>query len=539
VDIENAGNVDRYAVAKAAETARKPDGNYRRRSIKELAESSNLSERTVRRIVKNQNIPQEPLHLLSHLADSQLVLPNYLEDPEETICVCLALNAGVAKYAHRLAKEQCGFNASYRTFLRRIDNIHPAVRAHAKGGYKSAISNMLYVSNQTPHRNHTWGIDSTQADVRVVPPGSLKPIRPWITVVVDRGTGMMMAVLPAVHAPNATTTSVALTMSANGNMNDSFDEGFVGGLPVVVVFDNGKENLNNTVRDGCMRLNVIAVPTAPRTPWHNGSAERAHLTIKNQFLSLLPGTTVGGENSEGKRRFTPDAGVEVQPGTTTAGGHGLLHFNVFACELEKFRVRFNNTPGSDGLSPMQRWMADKTPLAAIDPRVMLAHMARLDRQRTVNKAGILFKGNYYADDLLAPYRKKLLSVRYLPHVTDWIEVFDGHTYICRAYLSGSLPPEERDAIMLERGRAIKKFRAHERATLRIRNHVAQLMNEGHEIVDASDYTINEPSEVFEVVSEERVLPRLNKAPSRGRARKTGPSPFLESLANEFKRGETA
>ena len=62
------------------------------------------------------------------------------------------------------------------------------------------------------------------------------------------------------------------------------------GLPRRLYVDNGSAFRSHTLKYACARLGIALLHTAPYTPEGKGKIERFFLTVRKQFLPLLPQT---------------------------------------------------------------------------------------------------------------------------------------------------------------------------------------------------------------------------------------------------------
>jgi hypothetical protein len=467
----------------AAQLCREPDGTYRRSDLASLAGTYGIPLGTVRRWLDNASLPYNP-HVLANAqavraADAAEAITAPTADPALNMLVAVAANAGNKKNAHAWAIDHFNYSHGYRQFLRDLEKLDPALLAGAISGYKSLLNARVYMTTVIPHRNHTWVTDHTKADLWVLPDRGNVPFRPWITMVVDGSTDVWMAVEAWEGNLNTERFTQALTRAAVGDAVVRGATPTIGGLPAVVVFDNAREHLADAIEEGCLRLGVVASPTTPYHSWENGRAEVSHANLAKGFLSTLPGYSKGGVNQQGRPRFLP-AGLWSDVGNDPDESVlPLLRMSRFITLLEEYRVKRNQTATDmKGLTPEDKWHADTTAITVIDGDVMLANLTVTSQQHTVNKAGIRFRNEDYVSVELGPYRKKTVTVRYLPTVKDWIEVFDGDTYIGRAWLATRLPTDERSRITVSRARQEKQFRAVEHAAQQHRAHVLAAVQEG-------------------------------------------------------------
>lgn len=471
-------DAERAAIVQAAQVHRRLDGKYSVAGLRALAQSHGISEGHLRRLLRESRDADAPRAEAMDSAEARRLAAQIgtegLSD-ELALLVACGMGAGCRKTAYRWAVEHLDYSKSYRQFLRDIERLDPALVSGTEGGWTAFLDSRLYLQTSAPHRNHSWHMDHTMADIYVLPDRGGEPFRQWITNVVDRATNMYLALEAREGNPNTDRVAEALTRAATGDWTGHGAEMTVGGLPVVLVFDNAAEHLSDAMREGCLRLGIIAAPTTPRQSWENGISEVAHQCVTRDFLATLPGYTGGGHSRDGDPRFSPTP----LPGGGSRTPVQLLRFSEFRALLEEYRIQRNATKTDrHGRTPLDRWLADPTALTPIDPMLMRANMTQSTDLRTVNKSGIRFRNRDYISSDLAPYRKKQVTVRYLSTVTDWIEVFDGTTYIGRAWEASKLSEAERAAFTAQRARTTRTFRDLEQRTQRSRSHLAVALNEG-------------------------------------------------------------
>lgn len=517
-------------LAAAAQAHRKADGTYSRDGLQALADATGVSLVTVRRaITAHPEVAETGQLVIDRLREQQAqaaTLP--VLAGEAGLLQALAVTAGHRVNAHKWAVKHLEYGKSYRQFVRDIQRLDPALTAGASHGYKAMVDNRVYLTNVVPHRNHTWNLDHTLADLWVLPDRGEVPFRPWITMVVDGATDVWMAVIAHEGHPNTERITAALTRAAVGDAVDRGETPTVGGLPVVVVFDNAREHLAQAVEEGCLRLGIIASPTTPYHSWENGRVETAHGHLASSFLATLPGYSKGGVRHDGTPRFAPRSVRAGKDKDLSKAPTPLLRFSELVALLEEHRILRNaSVRDRHGMTPMDRWNADTTAIVAVDGARMLANLTVAARKHTVNKSGIRFQGHDYISVELGEYRKRQVTVRHLPTVKDWIEVFDDTRYIGRAWLATSLPEDERNRITLGRARMEQDFRRIERAARQHRAHAAMAAAEGWNPEDLPE----EPALIQAVTGEtdEQPMPVVGpRTPARRTSRRDG----LDALAEQ-------
>lgn len=160
------------------------------------------------------------------------------------------------KEAHRLLwpSEDSPGRVSYQTFSRAFKNLPPGIREGVLYGWDAMVRHQVYLSMTAPHRNHTWHLDWTQADVWVsLPRGQV--VRPWIGTVRDNATSMRLAAVAYQGRPNEDAMCDLLATATCMREYDLNSETVhVGGLPVQLVMDNAREHFAEAVTRGAVML---------------------------------------------------------------------------------------------------------------------------------------------------------------------------------------------------------------------------------------------------------------------------------------------
>lgn len=370
---------------------------------------------------------------------------------EHLVTVRSTLNV---KAAHALLfpddeKGQDGW-VSYPTFARAFKNLPPSIRDGILDGWDAMAKRQVYLSMAAPHRNHTWHLDHTEADVWVsIRGGSI--IRPHVSIVRDNATSMRLAAVAYVGRPNedsicdllATAAMLREYQSPNGSLA-------VGGLPVQLVLDNGMEHFAEAVTKGALMLGVVINPTKAFYKHQNGPAESTFSGLNKQLLKGLPGYKKGGNGDDGQPLIAPKYADKVDPDT-------VLTFESFQKHLDKWLVDKNTKQRLHRLGnqpPLVAWADDPTVIRDTPEETIRAMMQREATGRVVNAEGIRFRGVDYIAPELGYYRERglRLTVRHLKRETRFIEVFDGDTWVCRAIDRTLLTESQRRAILLGRER---------------------------------------------------------------------------------------
>ncbi|WP_447754602.1 Mu transposase C-terminal domain-containing protein [Pseudomonas nicosulfuronedens] len=100
------------------------------------------------------------------------------------------------------------------TLLRRIDEIMPSERTHRREGEKAALRNRVTKGSNPGVKSlySLWQIDHTQVDLELVDSVDRIPIgRPWITVVIDTYSRMVVGWYVSFDPPGSLGTGLAIT----------------------------------------------------------------------------------------------------------------------------------------------------------------------------------------------------------------------------------------------------------------------------------------------------------------------------------------
>lgn len=359
-----------------------------------------------------------------------------------------------AKAAHAILfppenRTQAGW-VSYPTFARAFKNLPPSIRDGILNGWDAMAKRQVYVSMAAPHRNHTWHLDHTEADLWVSLPGG-RILRPYVSVVRDNTTSIILAATAYQGHPNEDSICDLLATAA---MERQYAMGkktvTVGGLPVQLVLDNGMEHFAEAVTRGALMLGVVINPTKAFYKHQNGTAESTFSGLNKQLLKGLPGYTKGGKGDNGKPLIAAKYPDQVDPAT-------VLPIEVFQKHLDQWVVD-KNTKGRlhrlGNRTPLAAWASDPTEIRKTPAETVRAMMQRASTGRVVNAEGIRFRGIDYIAPELGYYRERglRLTVKFLMRETRFIDVFDGENWICRAYDRNLLTEGQRRAILLGRER---------------------------------------------------------------------------------------
>lgn len=328
------------------------------------------------------------------------------------------------KNATRLPSQKlekpCGMTV--RRYFAKLDQYEVDVKRLGKHAAKKKhriASEVLVVDNILDR----WEIDHTLMDVLLVDEETGLVIgRPYITVVLDKFSRMIMGYLIHLAAPNTETVLrvIERAIRPKAKFLERFpkveNEWRAHGLPARVVPDNAAEFHADDLIKGFDELGIEIMYPRSRGPEMKGSVERFFRTQNTDFLHSLPGTTFS--NIQDKGDYKPEK-------------HACFTLAELEASVVKWIVDvYHQTPhrGLNKRTPAQVWSseeANRLIRLPVDPDALECILARRSFVK-VHHYGIEVDGHGYHSAELAELRMRMkadekISVRYrdeLDHV--WV-----------------------------------------------------------------------------------------------------------------------
>jgi putative transposase len=249
-----------------------------------------------------------------------------------------------------------------------------------------------------------WQIDHTLADVIVVDANGRPIGRPWLTVVIDVCTRLVVSFYIGLEPPStirvASTLDLAVTSKAAWLAARGFDYPWPAeGLPRLLHSDNAKEFTRPVLRRALMNHGVDWFLRPPGRTRYGGHVERLIGTLMGA-CRLLPGATHSSPAARGKYDSKAAARLRIDD-LETYFAHQILGI-------------YNQTEHSAlGMSPLQAWTERASGQASEFPDDMEAFRLDLFPQitRKVGRQGIkAFHEEYYSQQLGEAYISGLRTV---------------------------------------------------------------------------------------------------------------------------------
>lgn len=283
-------------------------------------------------------------------------------------------------------------------------------------------------------------------------------IRPYLTLVIDSASRLVMAGLFSYDPPDRFMVAAAIRAAMLMNQTKPF-----GGVPDEIWVDNGKDLIARHVQQLVQGLGATLDPGPPRQPQIRGIVERFHETLDPRLWATLPGyvgANVGERNPKAKAELTR---AEVNQ-----------HFQVF---VERYHREIHSQTGFTPLQFWQEHMAQRP----VDERLLDVLLQEASPRRVL-KEGIKYGGRVYWHANLATLVGEDILVRAAPsyQAPDELEVYFENQWRCTAF-----------ALDSAKGQALPRSEVAQ-AQQRQRAHARQRIATAYEIVAQATPTKTAP-----------------------------------------------
>jgi putative transposase len=326
-----------------------------------------------------------------------------LQKPRRTV-------ATIHREAVRISREHHWTPPSYSTVQRIVQNLSPQLTTLAHEGAKAyqEMFDLIY-RHQASAPNEVWQSDHSLLPI-VVRHDQGKPVRPWLTIILDDYSRAVAGYALGFASPNAQHTALTLHQAIWRKADPRWH---LCGIPSMFYTDNGSDFTSSHLEQVAADLKMALVFSWPGHPRGRGKIERFFRTVEQCLLPHLPG-------------------FEAGKGATASGLLTLAaldtHFQRWLLEDYHERVQADLNA-----APQARWEASgflpRMPESLEQLDLLLCHVAK---QRQVQQDGIAFQGQRYFDLTLAAYVGEDVTIRYDPRDLAVIRVFYKERFLCRA-----------------------------------------------------------------------------------------------------------
>jgi putative transposase len=368
----------------------------------------------------------------------------------------LAFWRGNVRALHRELEEDAakgvGSAPSLPTLYRAVNRaLTPGELAGLRKGEQAARGLDVYLRRPETHRNAAWEGDHAKADVEVTLDGA--PVRPWVTWFIDTAHSMILGMAVSPSYPGRGHVLAALRAA----ISTAAPYGPAGGLPMEIRIDRGKDFLSKTVGQVADVLLFRRTDLPGYSPYLKGSIEGLNSAFTKMFCAGLPRYTKAATLANGKPA-DPDGPA--------------LSYEAFVDLLLKWVDWWNRHPMDelDGLSPLESWANDPTPLTLVPAEdLRLFTMEDDGKERLITKKGVSWSGRHYVGDWTGMVGTPV-RIRYMPNHDHEIEVFHARSgaHLGRAVLCDQAPPNLIKAVRRSRNRRSAQLARDLRAAEKLR-----------------------------------------------------------------------
>lgn len=293
---------------------------------------------------------------------------------------------------------------SERTIYRRFQKLDPYVMVKNKKGKKTA-NQIFKASGQSlisPNLLAIVEMDTHEIDCIILDQSGNVLGRPQLCIAIDVYTravvGWHLCMLP----PSATKTLLTLK-----NMLIRANYGLTGGVPTVIIPDNGTEFNNNSLANFCNNFNITKSESQPYSPNNKPHVESFFRSLNENIIHKIRGTTYSSP---------------LHRGDYDSVGNACYTLDTLRDLIDEWieNIYHKRVHSSTNQRPEKMWKeaSEIFPVLTI-PELEIQRKCRTVFRYTINKGLINLKGLRYKSQALAT-----LSYRFKEKVTIYVDQLD-------------------------------------------------------------------------------------------------------------------
>jgi transposase InsO family protein len=314
-------------------------------------------------------------------------------------------------------------------------------RKHLRRGIAGFKKASLYVRWSASERNETWQIDATQLDIWVKPRGTDELVRPWLLMVIDDRTRVVLSATLMLHDYNAADSAAAVHRAMRMRvvtLPDGRQES-VGGIPGRILCDNALQFTGEVMTTVAQDLGFVMWAVAVYMGEKKGKVERIIRDVNEQLCMRLPGYA-----NPNRKTLTMRDQLRGRP-------EDALDEVAFLEELAKWVEWKNNQPHPTvrNKSRYEVWADDPGTLRVPDEGLLRcatvpvsSHMYVFHKEGfRITRSGVMTE---YLDEALVGSVGDRFHLRHLPGETRWVDAYDSSgAFVARCWDSKLLTKEQR------------------------------------------------------------------------------------------------
>ena len=299
---------------------------------------------------------------------------------------------------------------SLRCIQRHIKKLDPYLILKTKKG--SRVANKSFQASGrsiiSPFALYMVEIDTHYLDVIVIDPKTNVALgRPFLACAIDVHTRAIVGTYISMYPPSATTTLAVIK-----DMVTRPNQDLPGGIPSIIIPDNGVEFKNNSLARVCDQLKITLTPSQIGTPNNKPHIERFFNTLTHGIIQKLSGTTYSNPSDRGSYNPTKNAQFTIEQLKKYID---MWISDVYHCSIHSMT----------GLSPSVMWqdaIADIKPshISKDDAKIL----CRRPIERTIHHGQVQVDGlSYFSHALTTLQAKGIQKVTVLIDDLDLNEVY--------------------------------------------------------------------------------------------------------------------
>ena len=245
-------------------------------------------------------------------------------------------------------------------------------------------------------------LDHTPIDALIIDADTLLPLgRPWLTLIIDVATRMILGFYISFNNPSAHSVLQALKMAIlpkDGILNDLDDINGIWpamGIPILLVVDNGMDLHSLALQQACFEMQIQLMFTPAKTPFTKGAIERMIGTLNRELIHILPGTVFSNIGERGEYDAENKAAIDYE----------TLYKIIVKWIVEIYHNRPHK--GLQGKTPLEVWTEKSQSMVLELPAnpQLLEVITGIPASRTVFHYGIELDGLHYNSRELQEIRR--------------------------------------------------------------------------------------------------------------------------------------
>jgi putative transposase len=346
--------------------------------------------------------------------------------------------ATVHREVCKIAQREHWAEPSYGQVSTIINGLDSELKVWAKEGSKvyQERYDLLYL-REVALPNDWWQSDHCWLNIWLLGADG-RPARPYLTVILDEYSRMIMGYRLSFDRPSAYTTGLVLRQAIMGKDDPAWP---VGGIPEHFYTDHGSDYTSTHLQQVAAQLRMQLVFSQPGRPRGRGKVERFFRTVKQLFLPAVPGAYPSerrGYRSARQRR------KQQQRVRLVSKRHAELTLEQFDALFRAWLIAeyHHRCHATLKCSPLSVWQAAPVLVRRPEREDDLDGLLLLgSKGRKVDTKGIRFENRRYQSEHLAGYVHQTVEIRYDPADLSEIAVYvcegERQRLLCRARYQGS------------------------------------------------------------------------------------------------------